>query len=72
MTNEGKTALDWANENEYNEIIAYLGGSTSSPTIPVRENNNQNQDNNTNYYEYGLPIYKKKRDLTKKWWIFGD
>ena len=73
---DGKTALDLANENEYNDIIAYLGGAASSPTIPIRENNrqnnNQNQDNNTNYYEYGLPIYKKKRDLNKKWWIFGD
>ena len=74
---DGKTALDWANENEYNEIIAYLGGSASSTTLPIsednRQNNNQdNQNNNTNYYEYGLPIYKKKRDLTKKWWIFGN
>ena len=68
---DGKTALDWANENNYNEIIAYLGGSVS--TAPVREENrqNNNQNNDINYYDYGLPIYEKKRDLTKKWWIFS-
>ena len=69
--NEGKTAYDWANENNYNEIIAYLGDSTDSIT-PNRDNNSQNnnQNNNTNYYDYGLPVYRKKRDLTKKWWNF--
>ena len=54
---DGLTAADWAKENEYNEIVAYLGGSTTQ----VYENN----DN------YDLPIYKKKRDLSKKWWNFN-
>ncbi|TKZ32041.1 ankyrin repeat domain-containing protein [Brachyspira catarrhinii] len=54
---DGLTAADWAKENEYNEIVAYLGGSTTQ----VYENNN----------DYDLPIYKKKRDLSKKWWNFN-
>ena len=54
---DGLTAADWAKENEYNEIVAYLGGSTTQ----VYENND----------DYDLPIYKKKRDLSKKWWNFN-
>lgn len=63
---DGKTASDLAKENNFDKIVAYLGGSSS--TAPVREDN---QNNNVEYDTYGLPIYKKKRDLTKKWWIFS-
>ena len=63
---DGKTASDLAKENNFDKIVAYLGGSTS--TAPVREDN---QNNNVEYDTYGLPVYKKKRDLTKKWWIFS-
>lgn len=63
---DGKTASDLAKENNFDKIVAYLGGSSS--TVPVREDN---QNNNVEYDTYGLPIYKKKRDLTKKWWIFS-
>ena len=64
--NDGNTALDWANENEYNDITAYLGGSASSPTIPIRENNNQNQDNikNENSITSNLPILILQINLT--------
>ena len=63
---DGKTASDLAKENNFDKIVAYLGGSGSS--APIREDN---QNNNVEYDTYGLPIYKKKRDLTKKWWIFS-
>ena len=63
---DGKTASDLAKENNFDKIVAYLGGSGSS--APVREDN---QNNNVEYDTYGLPIYKKKRDLNKKWWIFS-
>ena len=52
--NDGYTAADWANENEYNEIFSYLSGSINH----IREDND-------------LPVYRKKTDLTKKWWNFN-
>ena len=67
---DGNTAADSASKNEHNEIVAYLGGSTTR-TSEDNIDNRRNNDNIIEYDESGSPIYKKKRDLSKKWWAFG-
>lgn len=53
---DGKTAADFADENEFREIASYLGGSTYA-----REEEDSSD----------LPTYKRKTDLSKKWWKFN-
>lgn len=53
---DGFTAADFASENEYGEIAAYLGGSSY-------EREDEDISN--------LPTYKRKTDLSKKWWNFN-
>ena len=67
---DGNTAADSASKNEHNEIVAYLGDSTTR-TSEDNIDNRRNKDNIIEYDESGSPIYKKKRDLSKKWWAFG-
>lgn len=52
---DGYTAADTASINGYEDIALFLGGSTYTQ--------------NLHYYD-DFPVYKKKTDLSKKWWAY--
>ena len=71
---DGDTAADIASQNGYENIASYLSGSAY---VSRDEYKDKNADKTEEYKyqeqeeeEEGLPVYNKKRDLTKKWWVF--
>lgn len=70
---DGDTAADIASQNGYENIASYLSGSAY---VSRDEYKDKNEDKTEEYKyqeqkeEEGLPIYNKKRDLSKKWWVF--
>ena len=70
---DGDTAADIASQNGYENIASYLSGSAY---VSRDEYKDKNADKTEEYKyqeqeeEEGFPVYNKKRDLTKKWWVF--
>ena len=67
---DGDTAADIAYQNGYENIASYLRGSAY-----VSKDEDKNIDKTEEYDKYqaedeGFPVYKRKTDLSKKWWVF--